>query len=189
MQSKIKSQKSNLPDGKAGLKTVFQNSKSQKLETLLNKTVKKVGEDIENFRFNTAISSMMILVNEMEKLEQVPAVAYALLIRLLAPFAPHITEEIWHNLGPSSAGKQKKSIHLEDWPKYDESKIKEKSFKIAVQGDNKVRAVFEIGEGAAEEEVKKLALEEDRVKKWIKGRRVKKIIYVKSKLVSIVLQK
>ncbi|MEK9201498.1 MAG: class I tRNA ligase family protein, partial [Patescibacteria group bacterium] len=86
-------------------------------ETLLNRTIKQVGEDIENFRFNTVISDMMILLNSLEKEEKIPQSILETFLTLLAPVAPHITEELWHSLGHTP------SIHLQNWPTYDTRKL------------------------------------------------------------------
>jgi len=151
------------------------------LETTLHKTIKKVGDDIESFDFNTSISQMMILVNEMEKVESISKNDFEILLRILSPFAPHITEEIWHELG------YKESIHLASWPEHDDKKIKEEVVNIVVQVNGKVRGEFEIEFGASEEKVKKEAMVLENVEKWIDGKDVKKIINVKNKLVNIVI--
>lgn len=152
------------------------------VQTTLHKTIKKVGEDIESFNFNTAISQMMILVNEMEKAESVNKSDFKILLRVLAPFAPHITEELWMDvLG------NKKSIHVSEWPKYDENKIKEDKTTIVVQVNGKVRAEFESEIEANEDEIKNTALKQENVMKWIGSKEIKKIIYIKNRLVNIVV--
>lgn len=155
------------------------------IETLLNITIKKVTEDIANFKFNTAISTMMIFLNVIERtLENEPVITkgdYEYFLQLLAPFAPHITEELWAKLGHTT------SIHLEKWPEFDESKIVEEKLTIAVQVNGKVRATFEADPNTTEEEVKNIALGMPEVKKWIEGKEIKKCIFVKGKLLSIVL--
>jgi len=156
-------------------------SSNEKLELSLHKTIKKVGEDIEGFKFNTAISSLMVFVNELEKEDEIPSVFYGTLLILLAPFAPHITEELWEVLGHTT------SIHLETWPPYDESKMRSSVATIAVQINGKVRGTFEISVDAQEDEVKALALSLESVRKWTEGKEIKKFIYVKNKLVSIVV--
>jgi len=159
---------------------VGNNNEEKKLETLLHKTIKKVSEDIEEMKFNTAISQFMILVNEMEKAENIPQEYFEAFLKLLAPFAPHISEELWEELG------YKTSIHNEKWPEYDDSKIKDDTVTIAVQVDGKVRGSFEIDVNLDEEKIKELAVSLDAVKKWTEGRDIKKIIYVKNRLVSVV---
>ncbi len=153
-----------------------------KLEALIHKTVKKVGEDIEEMKFNTAISQMMILVNEMEKQEKISSDDYSTLIALLSPFAPHIAEELWQGvLGHEN------SIHLAPWPEYDPEKIKEKTFKLIVQINGKTRDLFEARVGISEEEAKALTLERENVKKWIRDNNdIKKIIFVPDKIINII---
>ena len=149
---------------------------------LIHQTIKKVTEDIENFHFNTAISALMILLNEMEKQDSLKAEDYKLIIKLLSPFAPHITEELWFDIGG------KKSIHLEKWPNFDVSKTVENSFKLVVQINGKARDFFEVPAGISEDEAKDLTLKRANVKKWIGDKRVEKIIYVPNKIISIVTQ-
>ena len=151
------------------------------LESVIHKTIKKVSDDIESMQFNTAVSALMILVNEFEKKEKIAQSYYQHLLVLLAPFAPHITEEIWESL------KHKKSIHIEPWPEADASKIQSGSITIIVQVNGKMRGQFEASEGMGEEEVVTKARGLPDVQKWLEGREPKKVIYVKGKLVSLVL--
>jgi len=118
----------------------------------------------------------------MEKQDSLKIEDYKLLIKLLSPFAPHIAEELWFELG------EKKSIHLEKWPVFDASKTIENSFKLVVQINGKVRDVFEVPAGISEDEAKDLTLKRANVKKWIGDKRVEKIIYVPNKIISIVTQ-
>ncbi len=152
-----------------------------KIDTLLHQTIKKVSEDIEAMRFNTAISQLMILVNEMSKEENISLISYLLLLQLLSPFAPHLSEELWHELG------NKESISKSVWPKYDPKLIIEDTITIAVQINGKLRDTFDVPTEMTEEEVKKLALSSEKVQKWLEGKEPKKVIYVKGKLVSIVI--
>jgi leucyl-tRNA synthetase len=156
----------------------------QNIETVLHKTIKKVTEDIEEFKFNTAVSSLMILVNEMEKSDEIKAESYKLLLQLLAPFAPHIAEELWH--GNLPAGKAGKSIHVSSWPSYDASKIKEENIRIAVQVDGRVRGAVTVPAEAAEAEIIALADALPQVKKWINGRTVLRVVYVPNRLINYV---
>jgi len=155
---------------------------SEKLESLIHQTIKKVSEDIENFHFNTAISALMILLNEMEKQDSLKIEDYKLLIKLLSPFAPHIAEELWFGSGG------KRSIHLEKWPIFDVSKTVENSFKLVVQINGKARDFFEVPAGISEDEAKDLTLKRENVKKWIGDKHIEKIIYVSNKIISIVTQ-
>ncbi len=157
--------------------------KNQKIESLLHKTIKKVTEDIEGFKFNTAISTMMILLNEFEANKDLVSKEYVeVFLKLLAPFAPHMAEEIWSGFG------NQKSIHLEEWPKFDELKTKETEVKIMVQVNGRVRANFVANAGISEEEAKKQALAMPEVQKWIQGLSIEKTIFVVDKLLNIVVK-
>ena len=151
---------------------------SYKLQILLHKTIKKVTEDIEAMRFNTAISALMILTNEMDKLEKIAREDFEILLRLLAPFAPHITEELW-------AGK--KSIHLAPWPKYDAAKIQEASVKITIQVNGKTRGILEISRNLSQGEIEKQAVDLPEIAKWLVGKNTKKIIFVPARLLNFVI--
>ena len=148
---------------------------------LLNKTIKKVGQDIKDMHFNTAISAMMILATEMEKVEKIHKEDFKKFLQILAPFAPHVAEEIWHDLG------EKKSIHLSVWPKYDKNLIKDDEIKIAVQVNGKVRAEMMIQVDESEEDIKKKAIRNEAVLRFMIGIEPKKIIYVKNRLINIVV--
>jgi leucyl-tRNA synthetase len=146
---------------------------------LLNKTIKKVTEDIAAMRFNTAVSSLMILVNEMEK-GSVRKEDYKKFLQILAPFAPHITEELWSLLG------EKKSINLSEWPKWDTSLIEDAEVKIVIQVNGKVRAEMMVAVGESEEEIKQKALQNNSILKYTSGQNIKRVVYVKGRLINIV---
>ena len=154
---------------------------SDVLEKVLHKTIKKVTEDIEGFAMNTAISSMMILVNEMEKSKSINEKDFKMFLQILAPFAPHITEEIWCGLG------EKKSIHKSSWPKWDKKKIVDETITIGVQINGKVRTEITVSKDIEEEDIKVLVLKDKKVLEWIGGGVVKRIIYVKGRIVNIVV--
>lgn len=153
---------------------------NQSFISLIHKTIKKITEDIESMNFNTAISSMMILVNEMEKSE-INKSEFKMFLHILAPFAPHITEEIWKNLG------EKKSIHISAWPKYDKKKIIEEMTKIAIQVNGKVRGEIMVSKDMTEEDVKSMALKDVNVSQWVSGKEIKKVIYVPGRIMNIVV--
>ncbi|HLP43693.1 MAG TPA: leucine--tRNA ligase [Candidatus Nanoarchaeia archaeon] len=155
---------------------------NKKLETLLHATIKKVSADIETFSFNTAVSSLMILSREFEDASEVAVNDFKILLQLLAPFAPHVTDELWTSLG------NKKTIHESMWPTFDPAKIVSDTVKIVVQVNGKVRDEFEIGVSAEENEVKERALSRENVIKWLNGAVPKRVIYVKGKLVNIVIE-
>ncbi len=158
------------------LKTTIKNSK---LDRLLHKTIKKVTEDIENFKFNTAISALMILANEMS-VQAFTIGQFETFLKLLSPFAPHIAEELWEKLG------RKGSIILEKWPVYDPLLIAEEEIDLVVQVNGKLRDTIRVKADISEEEAKKVAMESKKVKKWIEGKEIKKVIFVKGRLINIV---
>ena len=131
--------------------------------------------------FNTAISSMMVLVNEIEKSKNISKKDFKIFLQILAPFAPHISEEIWRELG------EKKSIHLSKWPKWDKKKIVDSSIKIVIQVNGKVRSEVMINPDIDEESLKSMAIKDKAVLPWIEGKEVKRVIYVKGRLVNIVV--
>jgi leucyl-tRNA synthetase len=161
-------------------KARIKQSDNNNLERLIHQTIKKVSEDIESLKFNTAISSLMVLTNEMEKQEKMSLVNYQLLLKLLSPFAPHLTEEIWLKLGNG------KSIFQEKWPKCDQKLIKEDQITLVIQINGKVRDSIECQAGISEAETKKLTLSREKVKKYTDSKTIKKIIFVKGKLINIV---
>jgi leucyl-tRNA synthetase len=148
---------------------------------LLHKTIKKVTEDIENFRFNTAIAALMILTNELEKQKELRIADYALLITVLSPFAPHLAEELWEQLG------HKESVFLQTWPQYDSELIKDETVKMVVQVNGKLRDTLEVSAEITEAEVKELVIKSEKVKKFIDDQEIKKVIFVKGKLINLVI--
>ena len=151
------------------------------LEKVLNRAIKNITEDIEAMGFNTLVSELMILSNQMEKASTIARPIYETFLKLLAPIAPHIAEEIWHLIGNGS------SIHNEAWPAYDSSKLEDLVVTIVVQINGKIRGEFEAARGTDENEIKSMALKLPSVKLWLKETPAKRIIYVKDKLVSIVV--
>ncbi len=160
-------------------KVLIKVAENRDFKILLHKTIKKVTEDIVNFNFNTAISSLMILINNAERVELTKD-DYSTILKLLAPFAPHMTEEIWANLG------HKKSIHLETWPKFDQDKIVSDTITIVVQINGKVRATFEMPNGATQAEVEEMAFGMESVSKWLVEKTIVKKIFIKEKILSVI---
>ncbi|PIS42431.1 MAG: leucine--tRNA ligase [Candidatus Kerfeldbacteria bacterium CG08_land_8_20_14_0_20_40_16] len=161
------------------LKTTAQNSK---LESLLHKTIKKVTEDIENFRFNTAVSTLMELANAMEKQKELPLTHYKILVTLLSPFAPHLSEELWEKLG------HKESIFKEEWPKHDPDLAKESEVEFVIQVNGKVRDKMQLPADISEEEAISKAEQSKKIKKHLSGKQVVKKIFVPGKLLNIVIR-
>ena len=154
---------------------------SKKTISLLHKTIKKVEEDIKSFKFNTAISAMMILVNALEKEEKVSQEEYEKLLIILSSFAPHITEELWESVG------HKNSIFKESWPKYDPELIKDETINLIVQVNGKLRDMLEVSADISEDEAKEKSMNSEKIKKWTENKEIKKVIFVKGKLINIVV--
>lgn len=174
------------PLGRAGVGT------RSYLKTL-HKTIKKVTEDITSFSFNTAISSMMICANELEKSEMIDREDFKKFLQILAPFAPHITEELWtlstivERVGTAGDRVRTPSIHLAAWPKYDEKLTIDDSIKMGIQVNGKVRAEIELALDVTEADVKNMVLQIPDIIKWIDGKAIKKFIYIPKKIISIVV--
>ncbi len=167
-------------------KKTEEGNNNQQLENLLHKTIKKVTEDIENYKFNTAISTMMIFLNELEKLDhtsKVSKTAFDTFLKLLAPFAPHITEELWCREDTHLGN----SIHLEKWPDFDESKIREENTMVVVQINGKMRAQFETKINLPESEAKERALTMPEIQKWLGDVEIKKVIFIPNKIINFVI--
>ena len=147
---------------------------------LLHKTIKKVTHDINNFAFNTAISQMMIFVNEYLKLQKRNKQAIESFVLILAPFAPHIAEELWQRLG------HKQSLSHQTWPTYDEQLTCDTEIELIIQINGKVRDKLTVPADCDEETVKQKTNESQRVQKHLQGKTIRKIIVVKNRLVNIV---
>jgi leucyl-tRNA synthetase len=150
------------------------------LEKAYHQTVKKVTEDYEGLRFNTAISQMMVFINDAYKATELPREYMEGFVKLLSPLAPHVAEELWEKLGHSD------TITYEAWPIYDEAKLIEEEAEIVVQINGKLRAKLLVPTSATKEEMEEIALSDEGVKEQIEGKTVRKIIAVPGKLVNIV---
>ena len=153
---------------------------SSELEALMHKTIKKVTEDIDNLKCNTAIAQMMTLINKMYEAKSVTKDELKTLTILLNPFAPHVTEELWQNMNFGGA------VHEAKWPEYDEAKTVENSVEIVLQYMGKVRSRVTIPVDMPKDEVIALAKADEKIAAAIEGKTIKKEIYVPGKLVNIV---
>jgi leucyl-tRNA synthetase len=162
-----------------------------KLELQINKLTRKISEDIERFKFNTAVAAFMeytnfladvIRDNETVLSSREWQAATKQLLVLLAPFAPHITEELWRDYG------YKESIHSQAWPTWDEAKLQETEVEVAVQVNGKVRGTMLVPADSTDEQLSALALAQDCVVKYTAGHIVKRVVAIKGKIVSIVVQ-
>jgi leucyl-tRNA synthetase len=147
----------------------------------MHRTVKKVGEDISGLRFNTAIAELIKLNNEMTGMPAVPRKLAETFTLLLAPFAPHIAEELWQQLGHAN------SLSREPWPVYEESKLVESTLELPVQVNGKVRDKITVPADAAEADILSAAEAAERVRPWVEGKTVRKRLYVPKKLVNLVV--
>ena len=150
------------------------------LDRIYNQTVKKVTEDYENLNFNTAISQMMIFINECYRVGKVYREYAEEFVKLISPIVPHLGEELWEILG------HKETIAYENWPTYDEAKVVEDVKEIAVQVNGKVRATININVGEAEESIKEKAMACENVKRHLEGLTIVKILVIKDRIVTIV---
>ncbi|MDE2079544.1 MAG: leucine--tRNA ligase [Patescibacteria group bacterium] len=150
-----------------------------KLDTLLHQTVQKVGADIESMKFNTAVSALMILSNELQKLDTVPHDAYETLLKLLAPFAPHLTEELWEALGHNT------SIHAENWPSFDPEKLTHDMATVVVQVAGKTRGTVSVPREASEEAVLEAARGDTKLAGHLPAA-PKRVVYVPGKVLNLI---
>lgn len=148
---------------------------------LRHMTTKKITEAIESFSFNTAISALMIAVNELQSRESVPRETFEAILKLLAPFAPHITEELWEHIGGEGL------IERGEWPTFEEALAKTTTVTIAVQVNGKVRDTLMLPPGAPKEEVLAKAEALEKVQTWTSGKKVVKVIHVPDRLINIVV--
>ncbi len=150
------------------------------LEGSLNKMIKKVTDDIESMKFNTAISSMMAFINELYDSKSVTKEEFRILIILLSPFAPHIAEELYEVLGYGGY------VHEQDWPNYDDDKVKDDAVEIVIQICGKIKSKLTIPIDISQDEVIKLAKEDEKIKAELEEKKIIKEIYVKNRLLNIV---
>ena len=167
----------------------IRNDADKNLNYVMNYTIKKVSDDIgERFNFNTAISSIMELVNEMYKYRdgEINDALYGTAVRnlvvMLAPFVPHVTEEMWEHL------EQEGSVHNQMWPEFDESALVKDTVEIVVQINGKIKEKMNIAGDLSREEMQKVAMEDEKVKALTEGKNVVKVIAVPNKLINIVVK-
>ncbi|MDB4941007.1 MAG: Leucyl-tRNA synthetase, partial [Labilithrix sp.] len=146
-----------------------------------HKTIKKVTEDIEAMRFNTAISAMMIFVKQLGALPATPRESARQLALLVSPFAPHVGEELWSRLGATA------SLAYEPWPVFDAALVKDDVIEIGVQVNGKARASIQLAVDAGEEDAKAAALADPKVQQWTAGKSLKKVIYVKGRILNLIV--
>jgi leucyl-tRNA synthetase len=151
------------------------------MDRLLHRTIRKVGDDVAHLRFNTAIAELIKLNNEITGMEAVPRRVAETLVKLLAPFAPHVTEEIWTRLGHAP------SVHHAAWPEYDPAKLVDSSIEIPVQVNGKLRGKITVPAEAGETDVVESAKADANVASWLEGKSIRKAVYVPKKMVNFVV--
>ncbi len=158
------------------------NKSDKELVAKLHQTIKKVSEDFDNMKFNTAVASMMGFVNAWSEDSKILSKKDTqTFLSILSPFAPHICEEIWYGLG------NKQSILKQKWPEHDNKLIQEETWQLIIQINGKVRDKIEVNQGISEKEVKELALSSDKIEKWLGNKKPKKVIYIPNRLVNLVI--
>lgn len=163
-------------------KLIDNNNYSNSLETIIHKTIKKVGDDIEEMKYNTAISSLMVLLNEYEKQDHITKEDLRIFVTLLYPFAPHLVEEI------NERNALGEPLCMSSWPIYDESKVIDKTYELIIQVNGKLRGREIVNYDISNEEMKKIALANENVKRYIENKEINNIIVVPKKLVNIVVK-
>jgi len=155
---------------------------SPEMDKLLNKTIKKVTDDTSSLNFNTAISAMMVLVNELYKSPCLPKKVYETLVLLLSPYVPHLAEELWEKMG------HQPSVTKAPWPTYDESKTQDVTTEVVFQINGKVRAKLTTDKGLSNDELLHMAKENEKIKGWLEGKTIIKEIVIPDKIVNIVVR-
>ena len=153
---------------------------SEELEMKIHRTIKKVSSDIENLKFNTAIASLMTLINEITAEGHIGREDLSIFIKLLSPFAPHLCEEIWEFLGGEGL------LAVAPWPVYDEGKTVAKTVEIGVQVNGKVRGTVVLPNGCDKEKAFEIAKADERIASFLEGKNLIKEIYVPNKIVNFV---
>jgi leucyl-tRNA synthetase len=156
-------------------------SHTDTFQRTLHRTIKKLTEDYEALRFNTAISQMMIFVNEAYKMDTLPLDGMKQFVQLLSPIAPHIAEELWERMGESS------SITYAPWPTYDESWTIDNEVEIVIQVNGKIIERATVAADADEQTLQANAIQLEKVQEAMQGKQIRKVIAVKGKLVNIVV--
>jgi leucyl-tRNA synthetase len=150
------------------------------LERTLHSVLKKVGDAVEELRFNTAISEMMVFVNEATKAEALPRAWFESFVKVLYPFAPHVSEELWQRLGHS------RGLVYESWPRYDQAKLKVDTITIAVQVSGKTRGTIDVPVDISEQDAIATAKADPKVARHLEGKTIRREIYVPGRLVNLV---
>jgi leucyl-tRNA synthetase len=157
------------------------------IEKAYHKMLKNVTEMIEDLKMNTCVSEFMIFLNKVKKEKEINKELYMEFIKVLAPFASFICEEIWQELNGYKKWEKENSVHMQKWPKFSEELAKDDVITLPIQINGKVRSEIEVNRDESEEKVKELALSNEKIQKYLDGKEPKQVIYVKNRIVSIVI--
>ncbi len=158
------------------------NDYTEDLEISINKTIKKVSEDYDNLKFNTAIAALMELLNEFYDKKEISRKDFSVYLQLLNPVAPHITEELWESLSFEDR------LYNKEWPKYDENKLVEDTIEMPIQINGKVRGTVKINIDETKENIKDIAIKDENINKYLEGKTIVKEIFVPGKIFNIVVK-
>ncbi|MBI2552180.1 class I tRNA ligase family protein [Candidatus Uhrbacteria bacterium] len=161
---------------------------SKEVEKLVHKTIKKVTEDIEQMKFNTAIAALMTLLNKLSQQTSVDSSQYESLLKLLSPFAPHITEELWERVNVKCKMKNVKLLCKSEWPKWNPALVKDEEIELVIQVNGKVRDRIKTPADITEADAKATALQSEKVKKWLAKKPIQDVIFVRGKLINLVIE-
>jgi len=148
----------------------------------LSEVISKVSTDIEDFKFNTAISALMGMLNQIQKENSIAKKDWESFLKLLSPFAPHITDELWQQLGHNT------SIHLEEWPKAKKGNRSSSTVRIAIQVNGKVRGALDANEQIIQEDIISMAKKIDTVSRHLQGKSIERVIYIPGKILNLVVK-
>jgi leucyl-tRNA synthetase len=168
-------------DGQTQGKLKENHSDDEETTRLVHQTIQKVTEDMEGLRFNTAISQLMILLNHIQKLDSFSMETARILVRLMAPLAPHLAEELWCRLGGSP------SIFAQEWPSFNPKVLEQEKVKIIFQVNGKLRGEAQVAKDADQATVENLARGQPRLAAHLEGKTVRKVIYVPGRILNFVV--
>lgn len=160
---------------------------SKDIQKAYQKMLKNVTEMIEDLKMNTCVSEFMIFINKIKDEGLINKEMFEGFLKVLAPFAPFVSEDLWQEVNGYKSWKKENSVHLQDWPKFDEKLIEDETVVIPVQINGKVRAEIEVAKDEMEESVKTKALDNEKVKKLVEGKEVKKVIYVPNRIINLII--
>ena len=152
-----------------------------------NVLIKKVTSMVENLKMNTAVSEIMIFTTELKRAEKIPAEIWQGYIKIIAPFAPFLAEDLWQRVNNFTAWKKENCVHLQEWPSFDETLTFTSEITIPIQINGKVRSELLVQKGLNQDEIQKIVLKDSKIIRHLGEQTIKKVIYIPDKIVSIVV--